>query len=144
MFRSKGKQCNRDEWNTEEALRMAWTKISTTGSFNNGLISSLYAGSLYAALVTLLGFVVKDQSFRCHHHQTAGMNICCPHKLPLDNFPDVSESKPEYDLEDIEVLSRAGGQMKIIYLYSTDMLLNVYKLVQWSAYWRGGVLCINF
>lgn len=58
------------------------------------------------------------------------MNICCPHKLPLDNFPDVSESKPEFDLGDTEVLSRAGGQMKIIYLYNTNMLLNVPKLVE--------------
>lgn len=56
------------------------------------------------------------------------MNICCPHKLSLDIPPDASECKPEYGLGD--VLCGADGQIKIIYLYSTDTVLNLHKSVQ--------------
>lgn len=64
------------------------------------------------------------------------MNICCPHKLSLDIPPDASECKPEYGLGD--VLCGADGQIKIIYLYSTDTVLNLHKSVQKSIYYRGG------
>lgn len=64
------------------------------------------------------------------------MNICCSHKLSLDIFPDASECKPEYGLGDI--LCGADGQIKIIYLYSTDTLLNLHKSVQKNTYTEEG------
>lgn len=102
-------------------------------SSDNALISHIFVGSLHAALVTssvpgFLGGKVSDVTNIKQQERTSAALI---------NFQEMSSLMSRstslgmaLEMDQTEVFPRADGQIKVIYLDSTDTLVNLHELVQ--------------